>query len=315
MKNPGIDLNSLRQILPLLPVFVSASRHLSFTKAAEELCVSQGAVSQNIRKLEEALGFSLFHRFTRHISLTDDGARLVGTLHKSLAEIHDEVRSIKNQELDGRLIISSTPSLAIKWLSPRLKCFSERYPGISIHMRSRNDLVDFETESVDVALYYGKGVHHDLNVTFLMDERLFPVCSREYADRFSLWNNPQALKRCILLHDSQPWLNAQYYSEWKFWMDHMELEDCTFQSGHSFDYNATAVSAAAKGLGVAIGRMRLVQFDIEAGNLVAPIAGELPAQQSYYIVSTYEKSHLPRIAAFQNWLLEEACKPSRDICR
>lgn len=300
-----MDLNTLRQILPLLPVFVSAGRHLSFTKAAEELCVTQGAVSQNIRKLEGALGFPLFHRFTRRIVLTREGQRLRDTLKRSLAEINDGVKSIKSQELDGRLNISSTPSLASKWLAPRLKGFSGQYPGISVHVRSRNDLVDFETENVDVAIYYGAGLHPDLKVTFLMDEQLFPVTSAEYADRFSLWDNPASLKRCLLLHDSQPWPNAQYYSEWKFWADHTGMTDLIFQSGYSFDRNETAVTAASQGLGVAIGRKRLVQFDIEAGRLVAPIADHLPSEQAYYIVSLNEKADAPRIRAFRNWLVKE----------
>ena len=301
-----MDLNSLRQILPLMPVFISASRHLSFTKAAEELCVTQGAISQNIRKLEGELGRSLFHRFTRRIVLTEEGERLLGSLQRPLAEINDGVRSIKSQELDGSLNISSTPSLASKWLAPRLRSFSERYPGISVHVRSRNDLVDFETESVDLALYYGEGVHPDLDVTFLMDEQLLPVTSKEYADKFALWNNIGSLKQCHLLHDSQPWPNAQYYSEWKFWADRMEIEGFIFQSGYSFDRNETAVTAASQGVGVAIGRKRLVQFDIDADRLVAPIGKLLPSEQAYYVVSMREKANAPRITAFRNWLLEEA---------
>lgn len=300
-----MDLNTLRRTLPLMPVFISASRHLSFTKAAEELCVTQGAISQNIRKLEKELGLSLFHRFTRRIVLTEEGERLLGSLQRSLTDINDSVRSIKSQELNGRLNISSTPSLASKWLATRLKNFSERYPGISVHLRSRNDLVDFETESVDVALYYGGGVHPDLNVTFLMDEELYPVTSKAYADKLSLWDNPQYLKHCLLLHDSQPWPNAQYYSEWKFWMDQMEMTDVSCQSGYSFDRNEIAVKAASQGVGVAIGRKRLIQMDINAGNLVAPIDGRISAEQAYYVVSTHEKKDAPRITAFRNWLLEE----------
>ena len=301
-----MDSNSLRQILPMMPVFVSASRHLSFTRAAEELFVTQGAISQIIRKLEAELGFALFHRFTRRIVLTEEGELLLSTLQKSLGDISDQVRSIKSQELDGSLHISSTPSLASKWLSPRLKNFSERYPGISIHVRGRNDLVDFETESVDVALYYGGGIHPDLDVTFLMDEQLFPVCSKEYADKFSLWEKPEFLRHCLLLHDSQPWPKAQYYSEWKFWLENTKLTEIIFKSGYSFDRSATAVTAASQGLGVAIGRERLIQLDIDSGRLVAPVGKGIPSEQAYYVVSVQEKVSTPRIAAFRNWLLEEA---------
>jgi LysR family D-serine deaminase transcriptional activator len=301
-----MDPNSLRHVLPLMPIFVSASRHLSFTKAAEELFITQGAISQNIRKLEAELGFALFHRFTRRIALTEEGEILLGTLQKSLAEITDQVRNIKSQELDGRLNISSTPSLASKWLAPRLKNFSERYPGISVHVRGQNGLVDFETENVDLALYYGGGIHPDLSVTFLMNEQLAPVCSKEYATKFSLWENPEFLKHCLLIHDSQPWPNAQYYSEWKFWLDNMKLKDVIFKSGYSFDLSETAVTAASQGLGVAIGRSRLTQSDIDSGYLVAPIGRRIPSEQAYYVVTMHEKISTPRIAAFRNWLLEEA---------
>ncbi|BHH82115.1 DNA-binding transcriptional regulator DsdC [Desulforhopalus sp. 52FAK] len=301
-----MDQLSLRQTLPLMPIFVCAAKHQSFSKAAVELCVTQGAVSQSIRKLEDLLGFSLFHRLTRRIILTDKGERLLSTVQYSLMEINGEVESIKSKELNGNLNISCPPSLASKWLSPRLKSFTDKNPGISIHFRCRNDLVDFESEHVDLAIYYGTGPYPDLNVTFLMDELFFPVCSREYADQYSLWNNPQGIHDCLLLHDSQPWPHAQYFSEWKLWAERIQLQDFTPQSGISFDQNIAAVLAATKGVGVAIGRNRLVQLDIDAGILVAPIDDRLLTNQAYYIVTMHEYSNSPRIAAFRNWLLKEA---------
>lgn len=301
-----MDQSSLRQALPLMPIFVCAARHQSFSKAAEELCVTQGAISQNIRKLEDLLGFSLFHRLTRRIILTDKGERLLTTVQGSLIEITSEVESIKSKELNGNLNISCPPTLASKWLSPRLKSFTDKNPGISIHFRCRNDLVDFESEHVDLAIYYGKGSYPDLNVTFLMDEYFFPVCSKRYADQFSLWDNPQALQNCLLLHDSQPWAHAQYFSEWKLWAERMHVQEITPQSGISFDQSIAAVLAAIEGVGVALGRNRLVQLDIEEGHLVAPIQRKLLTDQSYYIVTMHENTNAPRIAAFRNWLLQEA---------
>lgn len=301
-----MNQSSLRQALPLMPVFVSAAKHQSFSKAAEELCLTQGAISQNIRKLEDLLGFSLFHRLTRHIILTDQGERLLVTVQGSLGEITNEVESIKSKELNGNLNVSCAPTLASKWLSPRLKSFTDKNPGITIHFRCRNDLVDFESEHVDVAIYYGNGTYPDLNVTFLMDESVFPVCSKYYADKFNLWDNPDSLKHCLLLHDSHPWIHAQYYSEWKLWAERMHVETIRPQSGISFDQNVAAVIAATQGVGVALGRDRLVQFDIDTGLLVAPIKKRLLADQSYYLVTMHENTNAPRIAAFRDWLLEEA---------
>jgi len=301
-----MDQSSLRQALPLMPIFVCAAKHQSFSKAAEELCVTQGAISQNIRKLEDLLGFSLFHRLTRRIILTDRGERLLATVQGSLTEITSEVESIKSKELNGNLNISCPPTFASKWLSPRLKSFTDKNPGISIHFRCRNDLVDFESEHVDLAIYYGNGTYPDLNITFLMDEYFFPVCSKRYADQFSLWNNPIGLQDCLLLHDSQPWPHAQYFSEWKLWAERMRVEEIKPQSGISFDQNIAAVLAATKGVGVALGRKRLVQIDIETGLLVAPIERKLLTDQSYYIVTMHENTNAPRIAAFRDWLLLEA---------
>jgi LysR family transcriptional regulator, D-serine deaminase activator len=303
-----MDQLSLRQALPLMPIFVCAARHQSFSKAADELCVTQGAISQNIRKLEDLLGFSLFHRLTRRIILTDKGERLLSTVQGSLLEINTEVESIKSKELNGNLNISCPPTLASKWISPRLKSFTEKNPGISIHFRCRNDLVDFESEHVDLAIYYGAGTYPDLNVTFLMDEYFFPVCSKKYADHFSLWENPNALEKCLLLHDSQPWAHAQYYSEWKLWSERMRLQDFTPQSGISFDQNIATVIAAKEGVGIAMGRNRLVQLDIDAGHLVAPIGRRLLTDQSYYIVTMHENTTAPRVAAFRTWLMNEASR-------
>jgi LysR family D-serine deaminase transcriptional activator len=229
-------------------------------------------------------------------------------VHDSLIEINDEIESIKSKELTGSLNISCPPTLASKWLAPRLKSFTEKNPGIAIHFRCRNDLVDFETEHVDLAIYYGKGTYPDLNVTFLMNEYFFPVCSRQYADQFCLWQNPGVLQHCLLLHDSQPWPHAQYYSEWKLWAERMKLADFVVQSGISFDQNIAAVIAATEGIGVALGRNRLVQLDIEAGKLVAPIGAALLADQSYYIVTMHEDTNAPRIVAFRDWLLGEAAE-------
>jgi len=291
-----------------MPIFVCAAKHQSFSKAAVELCVTQGAISQSIRKLEDLLGFSLFHRLTRRIILTDKGERLLSTVKDSLMEITGEVESIKSKELNGSLNISCPPTLASKWLSPRLKSFTDKNPGISIHFRCRNDLVDFESEHVDLAIYYGTGPYPDLNVTLLMDELVFPVCSRDYADQYSLWNNPEGLKQCLLLHDSQPWAHAQYFSEWKLWAERMGLHNFLSQSGISFDQNIAAVLAATEGAGVAIGRNRLVQLDIDAGLLVAPIDERLLTDQAYYIVTMHENANTPRIAAFRDWLLREVKK-------
>lgn len=300
-----MDQLTLRQALPIMPIFVCAARHQSFSKAAEELCITQGAISQNIRKLEELLGFSLFHRLTRRIILTDKGERLLGAVHGSLLTINGEIESIKSKELEGNLTISSPPTLASKWIAPRLKSFTEKNPGISIHFRCRNDLVDFENEQIDLAIYYGNGTYPNLNVTYLMNEHIFPVCSKRYADQYSLWDNPKALQHCLLIHDSRPWAHAKYYSEWKLFGEHTKLENFSPQSGISFDITSATVITAMQGIGVAIGRQRLLEIELESGDLVAPTGKRLQTDQAYYIVTMHENVNAPKVAAFCEWLLAE----------
>lgn len=301
-----MDQFTLRQVLPIMPIFVCAARHKSFSKAAEELYLTQGAISQNIRKLEEILGFSLFHRLTRRIILTDKGERLLEAVQGSLLTISGEIDDIKSTELNGNLTISCPPTLAAKWIAPRLKSFSEKHPGISLHFRSRSDLVDFEKEQIDLAIYYGNGSYPNLNVAFLMDEHIFPVCSNRYADQHNLWNNPRGLQHCLLIHDSQPWAHAQYYSEWELFGTQMNIENFSPQTGISFDITSATVTAATEGMGIAMGRQRLVELDIDAGHLVAPFGKMMLKDQAYYIVTLHENVSAPRVAAFRSWLLSEA---------
>ncbi|SDZ93331.1 DNA-binding transcriptional regulator DsdC [Marinobacterium iners] len=301
-----MDTTLVGKTLPGLHCFACAAQHLSFTKAGEAMNLSQSAVSHRIRKLEEQLGFFLFKRLTRQLVLTEEGKRLYSVIQSSLDDISAEIHSLQNQEVGGTLHITSTPSFSSCWLTPRLSDFAEQYPNIFLHLRTRNDRVNFSAESVDLAIYYGKSEHPGLVVTPFMDEKVLPVCSRDYADRKSLWGAPQALASCTLLHDAQPWPNAQYFSEWKSWLDFAGLNDIDYEGGHSFDRAELASAWAMQGGGVAMGRLRLVQDQLESGELVAPFEMDCTASQSYYLVSTQERSQTTRVAALCEWLLQQA---------
>lgn len=299
-----MDDNTFRVILPLLPVFSSGAKHLSFTKAAEELCLSQGAVSQNIKKLENILGFPLFHRFVRHIALTEEGRLFYAFLTKSLSDIKNEIRNIRKKELAGPLNISCPPSFATNWLAPRLADFVSGYPSVTLHVSARLEPVKFEEEEFDMAICYGTGNHPGLSVTYLMSEMITPVCSREYADKFNLWNNPEALHQCHLLHDSHPWFNARDNAEWKSWVDGTGFSGLNYRRGCSFDYVDQALTAAVNHAGIAMGRKSLVSTYLESGRLVAPLDLEITVDQAYYLISLQGGLNGARIAAFRNWLLK-----------
>lgn len=299
-----MNLTKISSILGGLHCFACVGDHLSFSKAAEELCITPSAVSYRIKQLEDQLGVALFHRFSRRIAFTAEGKSLYATLSSPLREIEVGVRHICNQEMKGNLVIACTPSFAGNWLAPRLNGFAGAYPGIDVHLRCRNDLVDFETENVDAAIYYGGGHHPDLKVAALMAEHLTPVCSPDYADKYGLHESPEGLKDCMLLHDSLPWPNAQYFSEWSTWASWAGLAHLNVQRGYSFDRSELAVNCARRGLGIAVGRVKLVDGQLNRGELLAPFPA-CPSPHSYYLVCTHERAENLRLHCFARWLTQE----------
>lgn len=298
-----MDMSVLLNVMPAVPFFLSAARHLSFTKAAADLCVTQGAVSHRIRQLEDGLGFPLFHRFPRKLMLTGEGERLYDILQRPVWDLENEIRRIRHLGLTGTLMVHCPPSLAGTWLVPRLYDFKEQHPGVEVHLRCRNDLVDFETDSVDIAIFYGDASDSRLHIIPLMQEFVLPVCSPEYARTMHLSEKGKdGLKHCLLLHDNTPWPNSQYYDEWQRWAEHCGVEGLNVQSGYSFDRSELAAMAAENGLGVALGRRQLVSAALAGGRLVAPFKEELLATQSYHIALRREDVHRPRIVGFVNWL-------------
>ena len=293
----------LAALLPGMHYFVCAAQHLSFTEAANTLHVTQGAVSHRIRQLEEQLGFPLFHRFSRKVALTGEGERLLAILNGPLLDLEHEIRNIRHFGLTGSLIIHCPPSFAGIWLLPKLKLFQLAFPGITVHVRCRNDLVDLETEGVDIAIAYGTGPYPGMEVIPLMKEWLIPVCSPEYAQQHELHTRGvDGLKGCTLLHDNAPWPSAQYYSEWQAWAMHAGLTGLDTNSGYSFDRSELAVGAAKNGIGIAMGRKMLILEELSAGNLVPLVQAEMEAPQSYFIILRKEDRQRPRIRSFVEWL-------------
>ena len=300
-----MDKQAVAQSLSALHTFFCAGRHMSFTKAAQELCLTPGAISHRIRGLEETLGFPLFHRFTRRVDFTPQGAMLFSVLDDSLGEITAQIRNINNQTLNGELRITSPPSFAGIWLMDRLADFRRRFPGVNIHLNNRNDLVDFEREPVDLALYYGPGNYPGLHVTTLMEESISPVCSPGYADTHGLWGDTRKLKDCIFLHDNSPVPNAPPHSEWQRWADAAALPDLPFDRCCSFDRWELAIRAAIQGMGVAMGRSVLVRAALSRGLLVQPFPLRAHSSYSYFAVTRHEDASSPRLKVFLAWLMDQ----------
>ncbi|MBY5945495.1 DNA-binding transcriptional regulator DsdC [Photobacterium rosenbergii] len=289
-------------VLSGLHCFLIAADQMSFTRAAEILCLTQSAVSHKIKNLEESLGVKLFIRQPRKLTLTDEGRRLKEVLALNFGDIANELRDLRTLELSGDLNVSVPPTFAQRWLLPRLGSFMEKYPALRFHLRTRNELVDFHTESFDCAIYFGNGKYTGLHVVKLMDESMVPVCSHEYAEQHDLYGNPAKLMSCMLLHDAAPWARAGKNDEWQYWAQQNGV--VLPEAGCTFDRADLALQAAERGIGVAIGRASFIAEQLQSGRLVTPFMLSVPSPQNYFLVCRKEMATSPRIKAFIDWLGE-----------
>lgn len=287
--------------LSKLYTFEVAARHESFALAAEELFLTPSAVSHQINVLEKELNIKLFLRLHRKVQLTPEGNRVFWALQSSLDHLNTEIKAIQNQALAGSLTIYARPSIAQCWLVPKLSDFIQRYPFIQLSILTGNENVNFQRTGVDLALYFDNQPSFQLNYQYLMDEYIIPVCSPEYAEKFTLMNTVENLKHCTLLHDCQAWSNGTGTDEWNSWAAHFNV-DLDMSLGISFDRSDLALIAAKNNLGITMGRKRLVQKDIENGELVMPFQEMyLRCDQHYYIASLKDRQW-PKIDAFIEWL-------------
>ncbi|SDI78847.1 LysR family transcriptional regulator, D-serine deaminase activator [Ferrimonas sediminum] len=293
-------------ILSSLHCFECAARHLSFTKAAEELYLTQSAVSHRIKKLEEQLGFKLFLRFNRRLQLTEQGAGLLAELDQSLGGLEIAIRDLKQQDFSSTLSIAVPHSFARCWLAERLGDLHSKYPRLTLQVRAQSRATDFQHESVDIAVYYSDHLSAGLFGKDLMEESLVPVCSKEYADNHDLWNNPSKLADCLLLHDETAWQGSGFYTEWQYWARLAEIDGLSVDRGFVFNRADLSYRAAMSGQGVAIGRWNMVAPQVEAGNLVVPIESFVPAGQRYYMVCHPDRKDTPAVKAMFDWMQEQA---------
>ncbi|OLQ74899.1 colanic acid biosynthesis glycosyltransferase WcaA [Photobacterium proteolyticum] len=287
-------------VLSGLHCFLIAAEQMSFTRAAEILCLTQSAVSHKIKNLEDSLGVQLFIRQPRKLTLTEEGKRLKMVVAHNFGDIAHEIRDLKTLELSGDFNVAVPPTFAQTWLLPRLKEFLDKYPALRFHLRTRNELIDFQTETFDCAIYFGHGKYGGLHSAKLMDESMLPVCSHDYAVAHDLYGNPDKLSTCMLLHDAAPWARAGRNDEWQYWAQRHGVE--LPEAGCTFDRADLALQAAERGIGVAMGRKSFIADQFDDERLVAPFAMSVTSPLSYYIVCRKELAQSPRIVAFAEWL-------------
>lgn len=285
------SLNGLR-------AFEAAARHLSFTRAAAELNVTQTAISHQIRRLEEQLGIRLFERRTRELLLTREAAAYLPAVQGAFEELRQATARLQRPARGGMLTVSTTASLAAKWLVTRVAAFQDANPGIEVRISTSSHLVDFVREEVDMAVRYGRGSWPGLRATWLMAEDIFPVCSPALLQDGKPLRKPADLADHTLLHTTTS------REDWQLWLTAAGLPiSIAARRGLSFDQSFMAVQAAVEGLGVALGRTRFVEADIAAGRLVVPFDVVLPADAGFYIVAPEETADTPKITLFHDWLI------------
>jgi LysR family glycine cleavage system transcriptional activator len=297
----------MARILPPLNAvraFEAAARHLSFTKAADELFVTPAAVSQQVKFLEQTLGQPLFRRLNRSMLLTDAGRLLLPGFGEGLDRIAQALRSLKQQQEQGPLDVNTSPAFASKWLIPRLDRFQERAPEIEVRITASMELVDFDRDEVDVAIRFGAGKYPRLTVEWLMGEEVFPVCAPALLAGEHPLRAPEDLQHHQLLHDGTLLL-GDLAPDWRMWLQAAGVENVNPNYGMTLRPGAMVVEAALEGQGVALGRRSLVANDLATGRLVRPFALSLPITFSHWLAYKADALKRPKVRAFRDWVMAE----------
>ncbi|HEU0203197.1 MAG TPA: transcriptional regulator GcvA [Burkholderiaceae bacterium] len=294
--------------LDLLKGFESAARHSSFTRAAEELFVTQSAVSRQVKALEEQLGVPLFKRDTRTLVLTEAGQMLFASVTDILRTLDDTVTRIGAADLERRLTVTTTVSLASVWLVPRLSLFRAAHPGIAVHLVATNDLLHLERSQIDLAIRLSITDHVPSNAMPLIGEKVFPVCSPQLLnDPTRPLRRPEDLAHHVLVHFDEA--AGRYPSlTWSRWLATRGLGSLQPAGLAGFNLYDHVIQAALAGSGVALGRSPLVNDLLRRGVLVEPFAERSETGFQYYVVVAEASAERAAVNAFIGWLKEQlAC--------
>lgn len=290
-----------RRLPPLnfLRSFEAAARHASFTKAAQELSVTQGAVSQQVKALEAALGIKLFYRDSQRLRVSEAGEEYLVAVRDVLDRLSLATERLVERQGSSVLTVSTSPDFAAKWLVHRLGGFAEAHPEIDLRVSATDHHVDFAREEVDVAVRHGEGRWPGLDAVRLSPEQLFVVCSPTLtAGREPLERPADVLKFPLLHLDDR--------TTWSKWLDAAGVAHSAPLQGPVWNRASMAIDAAIDGQGIALARTTLAAWDLLSGRLVRPFAETLRISKTYWIVCPTATAALPKIALFRSWLLAQA---------
>jgi LysR family transcriptional regulator, glycine cleavage system transcriptional activator len=301
MHNTPPPLNALR-------AFEAAARHLSLTKAAQELNVTPSALSHQIRGLEVHLGVKLFDRGVRSIALTAAGKALHPGLQAGFLHIRDALASLKTSGDTRVLVISTPPGFTSKWLAPRLYRFSIAYPEIDVRVSSSMNNANFTTDGVDAAIRnLPVDAAHDeaLEVEKLLDQSLMPVCSPAFVEKHGPFTSPDMLRGVPLIHD-ESFSSRAVMPNWADWFAAAGVKDADVSHGLRFNSADHALDATVQGAGVLLAHDALAHDDLRTGRLIAPFDLTLPSGRCYCFVCAKKRRESANVRAFRAWLKEEA---------
>ena len=272
----------------------AAARHRSYSRAAQELFVTHGAVSQQVRKLEEELGVQLFTRRGNQMEPTTTGATLAARVGEAMAVLRQGVDTAR-RAASGPIVLSAGPAFATSWLSPQLARLSAETGELDLTIRVEDRVSDLATDGVDVALRYGVGPWAGMESVRLMDERIFPVCSPALLARYPVEGPEDLLSAPLLRHTDLPW---------SVWFRAMGVEPPELRPALGFDGSAMMLDAATQGLGFALARGGYAKRDLDQGRLVRPLPGSVDVETGHNFVWRAENPKLPRILKLRDWFLK-----------
>jgi LysR family transcriptional regulator of beta-lactamase len=284
---PYLPLNALR-------AFESSARHLSFTRAALELNVTQAAVSQQVRVLEERLGTTLFKRLPRGLGMTDEGRALLPVLSDSFSRIEAVLKQFDGGHFHEVLTVGVVGTFAVGWLMPRLRLFRQTHPFVELRLLTNNNLVDLAAEGLDFAIRFGEGVWPATHNELLLDAPLAVLCAPEIAKRLT---TPDDLAKETLLRSYRA-------DEWITWFSAAGLEPWTV-NGPVFDSSRLMVEAAVQGAGIALAPPRMFVRELQMGLLVCPFDAEVKTG-SYWLTCLKSRRMSPAMQLFRDWIVGEA---------
>jgi LysR family glycine cleavage system transcriptional activator len=295
-----------RELPPLnsLRAFEVAARHLSFTRAGEELFVTAAAVSHQVKSLEEILGVMLFDRRPKSLVLTDAGRAYLPALQQAFKQLSEATHQLHARTNPTTLKVNIPPTFAVKWLIPRLRRFMELHPGIDIKVSTTKEMVNFTRDDCDLAIRYGRGVYEGLHSVLCLPVEVFPVCSPALLQGKYPLRAPDDLKFHTLLHDSSTY-NDSSNPDWATWLRCAGVEGIDATRGPSFWPSHLVIDAALDGLGVALVKRSWVQQDLTAGYLVRPFDFSLPVEFAYYVIYPESRIDDHHINQFVEWIKSE----------